>query len=415
MPLGFYLQVDGFDADGEEIIVHNGSVLVLRSFAEADDSDSIGGGTSPGDGGTTAVPDAPAANAEFGSPRPWEFLPSPRSFGSSPRTRSPYGSDHAHSHRLCAASAPCAQPLQKYVDVLRVSSCNLADAREQHVLPSKQNCKLFSSTELWAPITCKQPDGAGLPNTATGAPRNDSARWRCHGLPVGRFDPFSPVDTEAYAKALLQVAEWWHNPWTDTLFFVLAPDTVPDILNLPLRLPATLAEAWSAIEECRDEDRARQFPVMTLAFPQPDRRFAVLVSQPEWWDSPVVVADCRAVNSCLFCLPVPSHTDREALLALLGIGLEADVAVYALDFPWALQPGQRIELKSGDVLFCVPNGSLRPPCFHIGDMLQTSEHWDAQVDIPAPEGKFCPPSHRHFAPRLSDRARKESHLQRGRR
>ncbi|OLP77728.1 hypothetical protein AK812_SmicGene42181 [Symbiodinium microadriaticum] len=377
-PTGFSLQVSGFLEGGDEVLVHSGTVLVFRALrlsqslagVDADSPKHLG---NPGTG---------LSDWEELSPlRPWAGLPSPQSPARSHRSRSSYGSGSSRAffslaHKCYVGSS---QPF------LALSSRYW----ELHVAFDLEAFFARARGLSAAPLECKQPDGAGLPNNATGRLERPGAQWRAHAtLPVARTDPFAPIDVEAYAAALTGVTDEWQTPWVNALFFVLAPGRAPDVLLLPLRTPCTVDEALEAVAECRDEECARHFPSLHYARPQPDRRFAVVLSQPEWDPHPVILVDSSRLNSRVVCASVPDRLDREALLGLLDIPPDAEVDVFVQELLWALAPGQVTELYSGMTVFFCPRGRPRPSCFQLRLMLLDVHGWDSEADLPAPEGEF---------------------------
>ena len=379
VPAGSRLQVSGFLEAGDEVRVQSGSVLVFRVIRGVVPPENA----AASDCGRPDVYDSAGSDWEHLPPlRPWEGFPSPRTPVRSPRSRTSYGSGSSRVAKwgfsgkipLWDGFLPLVQPVG-FVQY----SCTL-------VLDDAFKCL---GALLSVPFTCKQPDGAGLPNAVTGRSERPDARWRDGtDIPAARTAPFAPIDTDAYVETVTGVTDQPLSPWVNALFFVLAPERVPDVLLLPLRVPCSVEDALEAVTECRDADCARYFPSLHVARPQPDCRFAVVLSQPEWDPNPVILIDSSRVNSRVFCASARPRMSREALLGLIGIPADAAINVFVQDLLWALAPGQIAELYSGMTIFFCPREHPRPPWFQLRLMLFDVLDWDSEADLPAPAGEF---------------------------
>ena len=236
-----------------------------------------------------------------------------------------------------------------------------------------------------APRMCKQPDCADV-RAARHEDRPAGGLAAMLRGANGRWDPVMPVDVDAYAGHLFGSSDTWHNPWANIMVLVFSPDRVPDVLNLPVHIPATTAELLEAVEECRDEEHARWFPTVRFADPQPARHFVAAVAFPEWTAKVFVLIDSRLVNAGLFCVAIDRTAHRESILAHAGFKMNDDVDVYCQNLGWALEPWQVADLATGDLLSLVPRRRGAPQRFQLMRMLHSIDFWDAQADLPRPPG-----------------------------
>ncbi|CAE7949191.1 unnamed protein product [Symbiodinium sp. KB8] len=244
----------------------------------------------------------------------------------------------------------------------------------------------FLSVEVAAaPRMCKQPDCADV-RAARHEDRPAGGLAAMLRGANGRWDPVMPVDVDAYAGHLFGSSDTWHNPWANIMVLVFSPDRVPDVLNLPVHIPATTAELLEAVEECRDEEHARWFPTVRFADPQPARHFVAAVAFPEWTAKVFVLIDSRLVNAGLFCVAIDRTAHRESILAHAGFKMNDDVDVYCQNLGWALEPWQVADLATGDLLSLVPRRRGAPQRFQLMRMLHSIDFWDAQADLPRPPG-----------------------------
>ena len=227
LPEGYSLHVVGcasLDADEAEIKVFDGTVLVFRAMRRSHPShqSSDSGPSHPGS-------DHPNIDdPDLDPPQPWDGFQSPRPTQRDARSRSPHGPNWGFYIHLGSSQA---KELLKIQDDI-----NCPDWLQDDLLSDLGSLwDLTGHTQ--GLISCKQPDGDGHPNTVTGLPRRETAALRVTEPPVARLDPFAPIDAEAHVAALTGITDQGHYAWINAMFLVLAPDRVPDVMNLPLQTP----------------------------------------------------------------------------------------------------------------------------------------------------------------------------------
>ena len=186
--------------------------------------------------------------------------------------------------------------------------------------------------------------------------------------------------------------------WRQVLALVYAPDYVPEVLEVPLRLPCGVEHAIQEVQAVRLENHSSRFPELYAALPQPRRDIMLFVAGPAWAEHhPLVLFDCRQDPQRVFVRPVAAVTTREALLHAAGFAEGTDHCVYVHGLLQALAPGQRLDLFSGMLVVITDSGVRAPATFDLSTMLLSDEHWDTQAHLPGPP--HVPGDHFHI---LSD-------------
>ncbi|CAE7331891.1 unnamed protein product [Symbiodinium sp. CCMP2592] len=103
-------------------------------------------------------------------------------------------------------------------------------------------------------------------------------------------------------------------------FLVFAPRYRAEVLPLVLRVPCEQDDALNEVQEARNEDQSLYFDTLLPVEPQPDNRFACILSLPEWATTLChVLVDLRQVDGRLFSIVVPDRLSRASLLALVSL------------------------------------------------------------------------------------------------
>ena len=150
-------------------------------------------------------------------------------------------------------------------------------------------------------------------------------------------------------------------------FVVLALDFAPEVVQVTMRLPATLHEAVQAVQGARQPDRLWHFPRLIAADPQPLAGLGVFVACPAWpinlphLHVPMCV-DTARIDGRLFVALASSYMRCRQLVAVadLPANLGVQVFVGAEDTPleddaWCLiVPGTTVS-------FCMPDDFRADP------------------------------------------------------
>ena len=387
VPEGYELLVDGGFPSGDEIIIGPKTTLVFRVQAggwrrlshpsppdppssdddDADDDAGLGPRgrwRSPPSG-----PSGPAVNPDQGD----EGVD-----GRLSRSRSPIGSKST-------APADCVAPGSVG---LRIPTPPLQCTTSDVSIDS--GFALPAEASFGFPLVAKQTDSPGdfaHPVGADSGARNAHLQQLLEGPPQ-RDGPTFPVDPAELLRRRTRVCGDAEAPVTDLLVFVYAPQRIPEVFVLPLRIPCTVPEALQAVIECRDDEFSGRYPELVVADPQPDRAFATLLTVPAWAvGSTVVIFDCRRINGALFCLSVDQRLNRESLCLAAGLQPTPEIRVFVQGLPWALGAWQQVDLAIGHTVTFLPPGHPAPTRLILADMLFDSDHWDAQAAVPAPLGR----------------------------
>ncbi|CAE7540367.1 unnamed protein product [Symbiodinium sp. CCMP2592] len=189
---------------------------------------------------------------------------------------------------------------------------------------------------------------------------------------------------------LTQLTPRLMRPIFQASFFIFVPDYLPEVISLPVNMPATLAEVLFMIQEIRFDVPAGRFPQLIPTRPQLSDAFGCLLAIPAWpEDRAVVMFDLRLFNGALFASCASRAMRREDLLVLAGLGSGACVHVFVPSQPWALGPRQLVYLSHGDVISFVSYGTPFVPGADIEEMLHDPDSWEDDAVIPELDAGFC--------------------------
>ena len=172
---------------------------------------------------------------------------------------------------------------------------------------------------------------------------------------------------------------------TEVIALVYSPDCTPEFTRARVEIPCGVDHIITHISAGRYGPRAKHFPRLTPAVPQPYKEYLLFVSSPEWLDArPTVILDCQHILHTVFaCLLFPTCT-RESLLAAAGLRHDSDISVFVHGLLQPLEHGQRISLVAGMVISFAPGGSGAPVAYDIATLLQTRDGWDSKAILPGP-------------------------------
>ena len=171
--------------------------------------------------------------------------------------------------------------------------------------------------------------------------------------------------------------------FADAAFVMLTPGYFPDVVVVPLALPATLDDVIAHLRDVRDDDLLRRFPVVIPAHPQPLATAAFFVALPTWaQDLVLAVFHIPARPARVFSSLVLSRVSREELLVTAGFGSASQVDVFVGGDQAPLQRGEQIVAFPGITVTIQPYGDLPPLPRSLGSMLVSGGGWDPLAAIP---------------------------------
>ena len=201
-------------------------------------------------------------------------------------------------------------------------------------------------------------------------------RFPAHGLPPTLTvlrPPGGPPGDEEDEEAL---------PF-DASFMIFTPAHKVDHVVISVQVPFDVEVALEDVHEGRDPLRQDRFPLLLPVDPQPSVEYATLLALPSWADQvPVVLCDCRLYSGAMFATVVSPIMRREDLLSVAGLNRDARVHVYVSYFAWALAPGQRVQLQTGQFFAIVPFGQSHVHGPTLSDMLGSAAGWNDLADVP---------------------------------
>ena len=131
-----------------------------------------------------------------------------------------------------------------------------------------------------AAVTAHNQDGPGL-----GIRRGQaSAEALQADGPAGVQRPHEPYQPNPPAFTVAATGTPPDDPadaaWRQVLALVYAPDYVPEVLEVPLRLPCGVEHAIQEVQAVRMENHSSRFPELYAALPQPRRDIMLFVAGP---------------------------------------------------------------------------------------------------------------------------------------
>ncbi|CAE7731584.1 ITSN2, partial [Symbiodinium microadriaticum] len=114
---------------------------------------------------------------------------------------------------------------------------------------------------------------------------------------------------------------------------VTTPEYELERFSVEILLPCEIADLIGAVQAARRPGRARLFPILVPALPQPSPGWALFAAFPEWDPQAcVIILDLRAHDGRLFSVQAPIFVDHDDALRLAGLPCNALVTVHtALD------------------------------------------------------------------------------------
>ncbi|CAE7696770.1 unnamed protein product [Symbiodinium sp. CCMP2592] len=162
-------------------------------------------------------------------------------------------------------------------------------------------------------------------------------------------------------------------------FLVFAPRYRAEVLPLVMRVPCAQDDALNEIQEARNEDQSLYFDTLLPVEPQPDNRFACILSLPEWATTLChVLVDLRQVDGRLFSITLPERLSRASLLAFVALADAPRLRIFLAD---RLLPAEGdIVPENGGLITFVPEGRHLGPLYPFDELLGSERNWT----IPCP-------------------------------
>eukprot|EP00439_Symbiodinium_sp_Y106_P077866 s456_g16.t1 len=256
-------------------------------------------------------------------------------------------------------------------------------------LQASVTCALYPSqlAALTASVAFKQPDDPGA-RTAHGLVWPDVLD-RVPAPPGPRDGPSYPLEVERIVNEIVHGHRLGDDQWIHAMFLIMPPDTLAEVLSVPLQAPCTVPDALAAVAQIRDDDCSRMYPELYVAEPQPSPLFACLLAAPAWAQRTcIILLDTRPFDGRLFTVSTHSRLNRESLILAAGLPVSDQVAVYSHTRLQPLLPWQMVELTSGTTVTFCPAHLPTPRRALLEHMLQSPRHWDPDADIPQARGVF---------------------------
>ena len=408
-PREHQVQIDGAPLEGGLFQVLPGTVLTVQFVPCTPDSHAPGQGDSSSpqrslaDSATDVDPDGPSPHPTSGSAgrHNGRVLPA----RSPSRSRSPRISDAAANHLQHLILQTFGSPYQpaKATRVTDVSDCPSqvkCPTPVGVICPCETSWPVLYSGATWLhhvpPGTVQglcQIFGwakqARIPDVA-----NTFSATALHGSPAGQpalphlrdLGDRSPVRPQLPTFEVPIPELLVGNPPPedmDVLVIVLAPEYRPEVFLFHFGCPAEVAQVLDVVRAARLEDHARRFPRLDVVCPQPSREYAILLATPAWLaDTVPVLFDLRQFNGVVFSGLLASATTREALLSSAGLGSGANMQVYVPTQVEPLAHAQAVSLDAGACVLFLPPTAVASPRATLDIMLQSTECWDAEAQLP---------------------------------
>ena len=252
--------------------------------------------------------------------------------------------------------------------------CNLTWSPTESAWPSLKVCPAGAAADHHAAPSPAQLSGVTVSTASTGA-----SAERGDGPPVGgpAHAGIGPgQDSAVDGPAIFAAAH----------FLVLAPDYVPEMINIRIPVPISEDIAFGMIDGARDPTCRDRFPRLCPVYPQPWGQAALVLAAPLWGFSGILVAcDLSAINGAFFSTVVPRQITKEMVLRAAGLDPVADVALFIRDVPWAIPAGVACEVEHGDLIQVLPRDHPVVVLASLSDMLRSDAGWDPDW---LPPGQF---------------------------
>ena len=171
---------------------------------------------------------------------------------------------------------------------------------------------------------------------------------------------------------------------------VTTPEYELERFSVEILLPCEIADLIGAVQAARRPGRARLFPILVPALPQPSPGWALFAAFPEWDPQAcVIILDLRAHDGRLFSVQAPIFVDHDDALRLAGLPCNALVTVHtALDVD-ILLVGTAVRVFPGQCLRFLPPHASSPRANVLHRMLSDSRGWDLGPAFPLPVLGSC--------------------------
>ncbi|CAE7253055.1 unnamed protein product [Symbiodinium sp. CCMP2592] len=191
-------------------------------------------------------------------------------------------------------------------------------------------------------------------------------------------------------------------------FTVLTPGYMPDSRMVRLRMPATFAEAATAVRESRGPEDRDTFPHVVDASPQPITGHGVFVCCPHWQGVALVAClDLLQIDGRVFAARIPHYCDRYVLLRAASLEASAPVDIYVGYAEEPLPDGVDLHMFPGETVRFVLRGRMPDAAISLAQMLADPPLWRGHPPLPiiAPDGLYCVVSDRGSHPVRVDQTR----------
>ena len=173
------------------------------------------------------------------------------------------------------------------------------------------------------------------------------------------------------------------HPAEDLTFGILIPGYAAELVRVSLAPPTEVADALAVLQQERDQVQRRVFPVLTPVRPMPSPNYAVVLAMPSWAHTDVCLCfDLQEIDGRLYADIGPTAADRETLLKLVGLQVDAQVDVYLGASPEPLQAHEVVDLFHGNSIFFLPRHELPGAYYYLEDVLLSAYAWDDEPDFP---------------------------------
>ena len=179
-------------------------------------------------------------------------------------------------------------------------------------------------------------------------------------------------------------------------FSVLTPGYPPENVAISLPLPATAEAAINRVEAARCPDKARLFPRLLPARPQPLPGSGVLVSTPLCLADimpprALVCIDTTRFDGRLYATTVPTYVNSHFLCCLAEIPDCSRVRIVTGEASNTLAPDSWCHVSDGDTFIFLPPGGVLGPARQLEQALLQRSAWHAQpvLPVPASDSIYC--------------------------
>ncbi|CAE7485179.1 unnamed protein product [Symbiodinium sp. CCMP2592] len=140
------------------------------------------------------------------------------------------------------------------------------------------------------------------------------------------------------------------------------------------QVPCAQDDALNEVQEARNEDQSLYFDTLLPVEPQPDNRFACILSLPEWATTLChVLVDLRQVDGRLFSITLPDRLSRASLLASVALADAPRLRIFLAD---RLLPAEGdIVPENGGLITFVPDGRHLGPLYPFDELLGSERNW----------------------------------------